>query len=106
MEEQRGLVQQPLGRAGVLDDDRLGEALQLRLFASRQLLARVDDHRDRRVPLVLLQPLEQVEARHLRELEVEHHAVEALALERLERFLARANRGHVDIVAGTHELDD
>ena len=33
VEEERGLVEQPLGRADVLDDDRLGVASQARLLA-------------------------------------------------------------------------
>ena len=40
VEEERRLVEQPLGRARVLDDDRLGVALQPRLLALRQLLRR------------------------------------------------------------------
>ena len=48
VQEERRLVEQPLGRAGVLDDDRLGVALQRRLLAPGQLLAGVDDHRQRR----------------------------------------------------------
>ena len=48
VQEERRLVEQALRRARVLHDDRLGVALQLRLLAPRQVLAGVDDHRQRR----------------------------------------------------------
>ena len=106
VEEERRLVEQPLRRARVLDDDRLGVLLQPRLLAARELLARVDDHRQPRVALVLLQLLEQLEARRLRQLQVEHHAVERRCAELLERLVARADRGHLDVVAAADELDE
>ena len=46
MQEQRGLVDQPLDRIGVFDDDRLGELFDPRRFAFRQILAGVDDDRE------------------------------------------------------------
>ena len=107
VQEERRLVEQPLGRAGVLDDDRLRVALQLRLLAPRQLLARVDDHGQAARPLVGLHLLEQVEARHLRQLQVEHHAVERrLGVERGERLLGGADGDDLDVAVAADELDD
>ena len=60
VQEQRRLVEQPLRRARVLDDDRLGVALEPRLLAAGQRLAGVDDHRDVAAALVGLDPLEQL----------------------------------------------
>ena len=45
VQEQRGLVEQPLGRTHILDDDRLGVPAELRLLRRRELLAGVDDDR-------------------------------------------------------------
>ena len=63
VQRERRLVQQPLRGPRVLDDDRLGVALEPRLLAPGQRLAGVDDHRDVAVALVDLHPLEQREAR-------------------------------------------
>ena len=106
MKEERRLVEQPLGRARVLDDDRLRELLQLRLLIACQLLAGVDDHRDRRVPVVLLELLEQREPAHVGKLEVEHHAVEVLQLECLQRCFARTDCGHLDLFVAADQLDN
>src|SRR5438105_9350334 len=99
VQEERRLVEEPLGRGRVLDDDRLRVAAQARLLAPRQLLAGVDDDRQLAEALVALYPLEQLESGRVREAQVEHHAVEAALLERRERLLARADRRHVDVVA-------
>ena len=50
VQEQRGLVEQPVRRLHVLDDDRFGQPPQLGLLLLRQLLAGVDDDRDLRQP--------------------------------------------------------
>src|SRR6266540_1640534 len=106
VQEERRLVEQALGRARVLHHDRVGELAQLGRLALRQLLARVDDHRRRREPRVLLDLLEELETAALRELQVEHHAVVPLQLQRLERLLARADSRHLDVVASADQLDD
>ena len=80
VEEERRLVEQPLRRARVLHHDRVGELPELRCLLTRQLLAGVHDHRHGGGTLVLLQPLEQLEAAELRELQVDDHAVVALQL--------------------------
>ena len=84
-----------------------GVLAQPRLLAAREVLARVDDHRDVREALVGADLLEQLEAAHLRQLEVEHDAVDArLLLERLERLLAGGRRGDLDVVAVADQLAD
>ena len=57
------------------------------------------------MPLVLLELLEQCKAAHVGKLEVEHHAVEALRAERLERRFAGADRGHLDFLVAADQLD-
>ena len=49
VQEQRDLVEQPLGRARALDDDRLRVAAQPLLLVARQRAAGVDDDRRERV---------------------------------------------------------
>ena len=92
VEEQRGLVQQPLGRARVLDHHRLGQPPKLGLLPLGELLAGVDDGRQLAQADLTLDPGDELEAGHVRQAEVEHHAVERLALQRLERLLAGADR--------------
>ena len=53
VQEQRHLVEQPLGRARVLDDDRLREAPQPLLLVARQRAAGVDDDRRERHVVLL-----------------------------------------------------
>ena len=45
MQEQRGLVEQPLGRLDALDDDAARERVQLRVLLRRQLASGEDHHR-------------------------------------------------------------
>ena len=76
VQEQRGLVQQPLGRLHVLEHDALGHRLEPRLLLGGQVLAGEDDDGhvgQRRLGVHLLQ---QLEAGHVGQAQVEHHAVE------------------------------
>ena len=93
VEEERRLVEQPLRRARVLDDDRLGVLLEPRLLAARQLLARVDDHRQRRVARSsLLQPARAARSRVISgSFRSSTMQSNCRVLERLER-LARSSR--------------
>ena len=78
---------------------------QLGLLLLRQLLAGVDDHRDLRQPRVLLHLLEQVEAAHVGEPEIEDQAVEVLRVERRERFRAGRDRRALHVPVAD-QLDD
>src|SRR6266571_2950024 len=86
-------------KSAVSSSSRSGELAQLRRLLARQLLAGVDDHRRGSGTLVLLQALEQLEAAELRQLQVDDHAVITLQLQRLERVLAGADCGHLDVLA-------
>ena len=60
-----------------------------------------------RVALLALHLLEQLEAGHLRQPEVEHHAVERrLLVERRERLLGRADGDDLDVAVAADQLDD
>ncbi len=98
MQEQRGLIEQPLGRAHALQHDALRLEPQLFLFVGRQLAA--GEHHDRRIaqPLVLLDAFHQLEAGDVRQAQVEHDAVERLFLEHGERVGTAADRRDLDVV--------
>ena len=81
MQKQRDLVQQPLGRARVLDDDGFREAPQPLFLVARQCAAGVDDDRRERHVLLLRHLLQQLVAAEVRQIEVHHHAVEGRRLE-------------------------
>ena len=81
--------------------------LQPRLLPAGEVAPGVDDDRHPAVPRVLLDPLEQVEAGHLRQLEVEHHAVDVVLVEDAEGLLARRRLHDVDVaVVGADQVDD
>ena len=66
VQEQRGLVEQAVRRAHVLDDDGLGHALELRLLLLRQLAAGVDHDGDVIDVQLVLQAVDELEAVHVR----------------------------------------
>ena len=104
VQEQRGLVEQPLRRLHILHDDRLRELPQLRLLRRREILARVDD--DRQVPHrgVRLHGLQQLEAVHVLEAQVEHHAVEVAGRQLAQRIFGRSDRRDLDVLV-LNQLD-
>ena len=76
MQEQRGLVEQALGRFDPLDDDAARHRVQPRVLLRRQLPA--GEHHDRQIGerRVVADTLQQVEAGHIRQPQVEHDAVD------------------------------
>src|SRR5687767_2565990 len=104
MQEQRGLVEQPLRRLDVLDDDGLRQRSQLALFLARQLLAGIDDYRHLRHRAVGAHLLEELEPIHVVEAEVEDDAVVVAARELIQGFGAGSDRGDLD-VAIADQLD-
>ena len=79
VQEQRRLVEQPLRRAAMLQDHGLREPLPADRAPPSQLTSlRVDDDRQMLAALRLADdPFDQLEAAHVRQIEIEHHAVEA-----------------------------
>ena len=98
VQEQRRLVEQPLGRLDALDHDAAGQRVQLRVLLGRQLAA--GEHHDRHVAqlLVAADPLEHLEAGHVGQPQVEHHAVARLLRQRGERLRAGVGGHDVDVV--------
>ena len=98
MQEQRRLVEQALGRFDALHHDAAGHGVQLRILLRRQLAA--GEHHDRHVRqrLVVADPLQHLEARHVRQPQIEHHAVRRLVAQRRDRLAAGFRRDDVDVV--------
>ena len=97
MEEEGGLIKQPLGGLDVLEDDALGHRLELRLFLGRQLLASKDHHRHVRQRRFSVHFFEELEAGHVGQAEVEHNAVEGLVEHRLQGRVPGRDGHHLDI---------
>ena len=108
MEEERRLVEEPLGRAHVLEDHALGERPELCLLLGTELLAGEDD--DRRVAQhrVFLHLLEQLEAGHVRQPQIDDAAFDRPLVHRakhLECLGAGRDGRHFDVIVH-EEVDD
>src|SRR5437763_818243 len=79
---------------------------RMRRGAARQRARSVGGHRQRVEALVGLDLLEQLEAAHLRQLEIQPHAVEPAPLEQLESLLGRPDADDLDVVAAPDQLAD
>ena len=79
VQEQRRLVEQPLGQLDALDDDAARHRVQLRVLLRRQLAAGEDDDRQVGEPPVVADRFEQLEARHVGQPQIEHDAIGRLA---------------------------
>ena len=99
MQKKRDLIEQPLGRAGVLDDDGLGKAPQLLLFVAGQRPAGVHDHGRKRHPVLLGHLLQQLVAIQVGQVQVHHHAVERGAAQVIERGGGGAGAHNFHILA-------
>ena len=105
VEEEGGLVQQPLGGLDIFEDDALGHRLELRLLLGGQILAGEDDHGHVRQGRLGVHFLQQLEASHVGQPQVEHHAVEGLVEHRLQRLVAGGDGHHLDVFIA-EQLDD
>ncbi|MNC91378.1 hypothetical protein D3C83_76270 [compost metagenome] len=65
VEEQRGLVEQTIGRADVFHDDGVGDPFELVLLFPRQLAAGVDHDRDVGDAELVLHSIDELEAGHV-----------------------------------------
>ena len=105
VQEQRHLVEQPLRRAGILDDDRPRVAAEALLLVARQRTARVHDDRRKRHLFLLRHLLEQLVAGRIRQIEIEDHAVEGRRGELAQRLVRGLDVGDLHI-AVAEELAD
>ncbi len=105
VKEQRHLVEQPLRRPRVLDDDRLREAAELLLLVASQRAPGVDDDGWKRHLVLLGHLLEQLVAAQIGQVQVHHHAVERRRLQRGQRLGRGLDAGDLDVVAPEEMLD-
>ena len=105
VQEERDLVEQALRRPGALYDDRARIATQPLFIATLERTAGVDDHGRERKGFARRHFVEQVVARHVRQREIEHHAVESALPESLQRLGAGRDRDDV-YVLGLQKLND
>ena len=82
VQEQRGLVEQPLGRLDALDHDAARHGVQLGVLLGRQLAAGEHHHRHVATAVVVAHALQHLEARHVGQPQVEHDAVAGSAAAR------------------------
>ena len=98
MQEQRGFVEQALGRFDALDDDAARHRVQLRILLGRQFAPGEDDDRHGRQRFVVAHALQHLEARHVGQPQIEHDAIGGLLLQRRQRCRAGIDRLDVDVV--------
>ena len=96
------LFQQLLAAVGILNDHPAGGLLELGLGPAAEVQAGVDDDRSRTRQRVGLGRLDERGAGHVRQAEVEDHAVEGLLLERVQALGSGTHR--CDLQAGLREL--
>ena len=105
VQEQRSLVEQALRRFHSLHHHAASQRMQACILIRRKLLAGEDDHRQLAQCRGIAQVFEDLKARHVRQLQIEHHAVELLFIQRAQRFLPARNDRDVDVVV-TEQLAD
>ena len=97
VEEQGRLIDQMLQRPGVLDDGRLGHLLESVLLLPGEVPPRVDDDPEVLRVDVPLDRLQELEAVHVGQVQVEHHAVERPGPQGLEGLGGRPDGGDADV---------
>src|SRR5207253_3509687 len=95
----------PLWGIDAFDHDGLRGATKLDLVLFGEVFAGVHDNRKLIVPRIFLHVLDQLEASHVREPQVEHHAVERLLADRGESLFTRRDGDRLDVVVAD-ELDN
>ena len=105
VQEQRGLIQQPLRRLHALQHDALGLLPQLCVLFLGELAAGEHHHRQIARLGQLLDLAQQLEAGGIRQVQVEHHAVEGAVAQRFQCRRPAAHRGDVQVVR-TQQLGD
>ncbi len=81
MQEERRFVQQTLGRLDVFDDHASSKLMELRIFFRSEFAAGKDNHRQILQPGRVAKLLEHLEAGHVGQAQIEHHAVVASRFE-------------------------
>src|SRR5450432_2097025 len=95
MEEECGFVQEALGRFDAFDDHAAGQGVEASVFFGGEIFSGKDDNWEVAESGRVAQALEDVEASHIGETEIEDHAVIGIVRDRGESFLAAGS--YVDL---------
>ena len=98
MQEERGLIEQPLGRFDALHDDAARHGVQLGVLLRRQLAPGEHDDRNVGEARIVADLFQHLEPAHVRQPEIEDHAVAAAALQDAERLRAALGGDDVDVL--------
>ena len=98
MQEQRGFVEQALGRFDALHDNAARHRMQLRILVGREFAPGEDDNRRGRQRFVVTQALQNLEARHVGQPQIEHDTIGGLLLQPRQGGRAGIDRFDVDVV--------
>ena len=98
VQEQRGFVEQTVRRFHALDDDAARQHAQARVLIRRKLFPGEHDDREVAQFRFVANCLQHVEPGHVRQPQIENHAVIGLLAQRHQRRGSRIGDGDVDIV--------
>ena len=97
MEQQGGFIEQAFRRADILDDNALGQLPELGLLFLEQIPGGVNNDRNGAQVRLILELLQQLDAGHIGQAQVEHDAIEPLRVKRVERLFARGRHGGLHV---------
>src|SRR5947209_5736576 len=95
MQEQRGLIEQSLRGLDALHHDTAGQRMQARILFRGEFFTSKDHHWQVLYLGIVAEAFEDVEASHIRQAQVENHAIERILAHELQSF--RAGRGYNDV---------
>src|SRR5580704_5435867 len=78
MQEERGFIEQAFRRLDVLHHDAPCQSMQLRVFFRREFSSSEYNHGQIAERRILAEALQNFEARHIREAQIENRAIEGL----------------------------
>src|SRR4051794_38672958 len=84
VQKESRFVQQALGRFHALDDYAAGEHVEMGIFFGREFLTGEDNDGQISERGNVADALEHIESRHIRQTEIEDHAVNTARLEKIE----------------------
>ena len=96
VQEQGRLIKQPFVGALGLENNTVGVLAQPRFLVAGQVLAGIDHHRHRLVVIVAVQALQQLEAAHVRQCQIQDHAIIDGVTEGFECRLAAGDGGDLN----------
>src|SRR5579863_4648052 len=100
VQEKRGLVEQPLGRLHILDHDALGGDPEPGLFLLREVLSGKDNDGQTLNRVAAFYTLQQLEAGHVGQSQVDDTAIESGSVEGAQRLSSACDVHDLNVVMG------